>query len=129
MRTVRLWSMIIPLIFKGRTPIVDFSINRRESDYPAYPYYPTRILGEVEDLKRAMRDNLERVQAPVLLVQSHKDPAISQAKSEHLLSALGSQDKELFWLDTAGHPIVLDPQCTPAFDKIAAFLRRIAPLS
>ena len=126
MRTVRLWSLIIPLIFKGRTPIVDFRINRREVDYPAYPYYPTSILGEVEDLKRAMRKGLGQVQAPVLLVQSHKDPAISQAKSEQLLSALGSTDKELFWLDAAGHSIVQDAQCGLAFEKIAGFLHRIA---
>lgn len=129
MRTVRLWSLIIPLIFKGRTPILDFRINRRESDYPAYPYYPTSILGEVEDLKRAMRDSLERVQAPVFLLQSHNDPAISQAKSEHLLSALKAADKELFWCDAASHSIVQDPQCGQAFEKIAGFLQRTAPLS
>jgi len=129
MRTVRLWSLIIPLIFKGRTPIVDFRNNRRESDYPAYPYYPTRILGEVEEVKRAMRMGLAQVQAPVLLVQSHKDQDISLAKSEHLLSALNSADKELYWSDTAGQSLVQDPCCAPAFEKIADFLKRITPVS
>jgi carboxylesterase len=130
MRTVRFWSLIIPLIFKGRTPMLDFSAYRRESDYPAYPYYPTRILGEVEDLKRAMRKRLEEVQAPVLLVQAHNDPAISQAKSEYLLHTLPSARKELFWLDAEEHSIVLDPLCCgPAFEKIAEFLKGIAPLS
>lgn len=129
MRSVRLWSMIIPLIFKGRTPIVDFSINRRESDYPAYPYYPTRILGEVEDLKRALRHNLGSVRVPVLLVQSRQDPAVSQEKSDHLLGALSSTSKELFWLDAAAHTIVQDPCCGPAFEKIAGFLRQTVPHS
>jgi esterase/lipase len=77
-----------------------------------------------------MRQNLEGVRVPVLLVQSHMDPAVSQEKSEHLLNALKSMDKELFWLDDAGHSIVQDAQCCgTAFEKIAAFLHRTAPLS
>ncbi len=128
MRSVRLWSLIIPLIFKGRTPVLDVNANRRESDIPAYPYYPTRILGEVEDLKRALRKGADQVRVPVLLVQSRQDPAVSQANSDRLLSALKSEDKELFWLDAAGHTIVLDPCCGPAFEKIAGFIQRTAPL-
>ena len=51
LRTVRLWSSFIPVIHKGKMPLTDLKSDRREKEYPAYPFFPTRILAEVEDLK------------------------------------------------------------------------------
>ncbi len=124
-RTVRLWSFFIPIIFKGLTPIYDPRSTRREKDYPAYPYFPTRILAEVEDLKREMRSGLPKVVAPVLIIQSRQDPGVSAQNAEHLFAALHSADKELFFLEQGGHSIVLDPQCEPAFEKICQFLKKV----
>jgi carboxylesterase len=123
-RTVRLWSFFIPIIFKGLTPIYDPRSTRREKDYPAYPYFPTRILAEVEDLKREMRSELSRIAAPVLIIQSRKDPGVSPQNAEHLYAALQTSEKELFFLEQGGHSIALDPQCEPAFDKVCQFLKK-----
>ena len=125
-RTVRLWSFFIPFIFKGRTPIYDLRSARREKDYPAYPYFPTRILAEVEDLKREMRAELDRVVVPALIIQSRNDPGVSVQNAEHLFSALHSPDKELFFLDQGGHSIANDPLSVPAFEKICQFLKRVS---
>ena len=124
LRTVRVWSVVIPWIFKGRTPIVDFKLSRREKDYPAYPYFPTRILAEVEEIKLVMRAELAHIKAPVLLIQSRKDPSVPPQSAEGLFAQLPDVPKELFMLDDAGHSIVMDAQCAPAFQKICAFVQQ-----
>jgi carboxylesterase len=123
MNTLRLWSFFIPIIHKGRTPIYDRKLSRRERDYPAYPYFPTRILAEVEDLKAALRTELANIKAPVLMIQSRKDPVISSESAERLFAALPDIPKELMWLENAGHSITMDPQRELAFRKICQFIQ------
>jgi carboxylesterase len=125
LRTVRFWSFFIPLIFKGRTPILDFKVARRERDYPAYPFFPTRILAEVEDLKHAMYKEIDKVRCPVLIVHSRKDSSVPAKNVENLFAALQAPDKELFWCEEIVNSIVLDTNCQPAYEKISSFLKRV----
>lgn len=123
-RTVRLWSFFIPIILKGN-PILNLKSARREHDYPAYPYFPTRILGEVEDLKRATRAEIPKIQVPVLVIQSRKDAAVPSQNAEHLYAALRTRKRELFFLEESGHSIAMDPQREVAFQKITEFIRKV----
>jgi carboxylesterase len=121
-RMVRFWSALIPILHKGKTPIWDPRVVRRERDYPAYPFFPTSILGEVEDLKKAMRIELPAIQVPVLIIHSHKDSEVHPDNAQRLLMALPDISKELFWLEDAGHSIVWESRPELAFQKIAQFL-------
>ena len=125
LRTVRLWSSFIPVIHKGKMPITNLKSDRREKDYPAYPFFPTRILAEVEDLKRAMRVSLPDIKVPVLVIQSRRDPSINVKNPDHLFQTLKTPHKDLFWLENAGHSIVLDTQRDLAFEKICQFLHEV----
>lgn len=125
LRTVRLWSSFLPVIHKGRMPIRNLKLDRREEDYPGYPYFPTRILAEVEDLKRAMRMDLADIEVPVLIVQSKNDPLLNDQNAEHLYQSLQTHQKRLVWLENAGHSIVLDPQRDLAFAQIGQFLDEV----
>jgi carboxylesterase len=124
-RIVRLWSFFIPVIHKGRTPILNPKVARREHDYPAYPFFPSRSLGEVEDLKRAMRKELPRIEVPVLIVQSRKDASVPPENAEHLYAALRTPVRELCLLDECGHSIALDPNREIAFRKITDFIQKV----
>jgi len=126
LRSVRFWSIFIPFIFKGRTPILDYKAARRERDYPAYPFFPTRILAEVEDLKYAMYKEMDQIRDPVLIVHSRKDAGISAKSVEHLFATLQAKDKELFWSEDTDHFSVLDSNCQPVYEKIVSFLKRVA---
>ena len=125
LRTVRLWSSFIPVIHKGKMALTDLKSDRREKDYPAYPYFPTRILAEVEDLKSAMRASLADIQVPVLVIQSKSDPSLNEQEADQLFQALQTRHKCLFWLENAEHSIVLDPQRGLAFEKISQFLNEV----
>ncbi len=125
MRTLRFWSFFIPIIHKGRTPIYDPKAARRERDYPAYPYFPTRILAEVEDLKTAMHAELKNIKAPILMIHSRQDPEIPVENAERLFAALPDNPKKLHWLENCGHSITMDPNHDPAFHRICEFIRSI----
>ncbi len=125
LRTVRLWSSFIPVILKGKMPITNFKLDRREKDYPAYPFFPTKILAEVEDLKKAMHAALSEIKTPVLVIQSKDDPTLNEKNADQLFQTLKTPHKDLFWLENAGHSIVLDPQRDLAFNKICQFLDEV----
>lgn len=127
MRTLRFWSFFIPIIHKGRTPIEDPKAARRERDYPAYPYFPTRILAEVEDLKMAMHAELKNIHAPILLIHSRKDSIIPAVNAERLFQALPDTPKEILWLENSSHSITMDPNGAPAFQKICEFMQSPGP--
>ncbi len=125
LRTVRLWSSFIPVIHKGKMPLTDLKSDRREKEYPAYPFFPTRILAEVEDLKSEMRAAVAEIKVPVLVIQSKSDPSLDEQNANQLFKSLNTRHKSLFWLENAGHSIVLDPQCDLAFEKINQFLNEV----
>lgn len=127
-RMVRFWSALIPILHKGKTPIWDPRVVRRERDYPAYPFFPTSILGEVEDLKKAMRTELSAIRVPVLIIHSRKDLVVHPDNAGRLMNALPGSVKELFWLEAAGHSIVWEPHPEAAFQKIAEFVNKSATI-
>jgi carboxylesterase len=120
--SVRLWSLLLPVIFKGGPPRSDDMAGRREIDYPAYPSFPTRIIGEMEEIKKHMRAELGNVCAPVLIIHSRKDGSVNPQNAEHIFSKVASLKKELYWLQDAGHSIVMDPSRGAAFEKITSFI-------
>lgn len=56
----------------------------------------------------AGRDALPRVIAPTLMIQSREDNRIAVASAERAFAALGAAEKQLVWVDGAGHVITVD---------------------
>jgi carboxylesterase len=98
--------------------------QRREVDYPAYPRYPVRIIVELARLNRAMRDSLQKVKVPALVVQSRQDLG-GRDDLERIHTALGSSVKEKLWLDGFDHSVVRDGKRQVLFDAIGEFLKKI----
>ena len=63
---------------------------RREENYPAYPYYPSRIHMEVHKLQRKLVETLPKLITPVLIIQAHDDPWIPPSSAEFILDRIQS---------------------------------------
>jgi pimeloyl-ACP methyl ester carboxylesterase len=98
---------------------------RREAGYPAYAELPTRILVELAGLQAEMRAALGSVRVPVLLIHSRQDAAAPPDSMPQIYQALGTEDKEMLWLEGFDHAVVRDPKRAEAFEAIAAFLERV----
>ena len=109
-----------------RFPKAHLLHNRRELGYPAYPEFPSSILGEVEKLGAAMVTALPQVRVPALLIHSHDDQSVPFGCMQMIYDHLGSSQKEMLALEGMDHSLVRDPQRQQVFDAVSNFLKKLA---
>ena len=73
-----------------------------------YGAYSARLLHELSLIGGMARRVLPFVESPTLLIQSRTDPRIKPEVAERTLALLGSSEKKLIWIESAGHIITVD---------------------
>jgi carboxylesterase len=119
---IRLISPFITWIKKGPP---DWHNPEAAKDHVEYPRMPIRGILQVLDLISQMRSSLPKIQAPALIIQSRQDGSVVPQNAEQLLAALGSQDKNILWVENSGHVITREPDRFLAFEAIAEFINRV----
>lgn len=125
------------LTFIRPLSLIVSKLAKRESDWQAkdiaepkryYEYYPTRAVAELKDLLAEVHTTLPQVSAPTLLIQSLQDGSrgIGEDSMPSLHDSLGSEDKEMVWIDGSGHSIIQDAKHQEVFAHVSHFIRRIA---
>jgi carboxylesterase len=74
----------------------------------SYRAVPPRLVRELVKLAARAREDLPRVSAPTLYIQSREDNRLTSGGAERAFAALGSATKELEWVSGAGHVITVD---------------------
>jgi carboxylesterase len=115
---------IIPEVQKGPPDWRNLSAAEDHVDYPAYP---TRSIAELRDLLAVMRGALPEVKVPVLLVHSQDDTGVDPENSQKIFDRLGSQDKQIFFVQDCGHVVTREPERERIFREAANFIHRIQP--
>jgi len=115
-------SWLISKVNKGPS---DWHNPEAEIDHVDYPYYPTRAIIQLVGLLAEMRSALPKVQVPVLLIHSRQDIGVAPHNAEQILTALGSSDKQLLWVENSGHVITREPDRYLAFKAADEFIRRV----
>lgn len=123
LRFVKWLHWVYPSVPKG-TP--DWHDPEAAKDHVHYPAYPTRAIAELRDLLTEMRASLAQVRTPVLLIHSRQDRAVRPENVTRIYEKLGSQDKEIFWLEQSGHVITREPERLKVFAAALQFIHRIA---
>jgi len=75
-----------------------------------YEDSPVGTVADLLDLMDAARRVLPRITAPALVVQSHADETVHPESGEIIYDHLGSQDKQLLWLQRSRHVALLDSE-------------------
>jgi carboxylesterase len=119
---VRILSGLMPKVKKGPA---DWHNPEAEIDHVEYPYFPTRGIIQLRDLLSEMRSALPAVQVPVLLIHSRQDTGVVPHNAEQILAELGSQDKQLFWVENSGHVIPREPDRHLVFKTADEFIQRV----
>jgi carboxylesterase len=125
----RLGPLIIPLskVYpKKKKKGGGWFIPERERDYVAYKFNPVRPAWELTLLLRQLRETLPHIQTPTLIIHSKDEDYVLPEQAEMLFKHLGSEDKELLWVEGAGHIITRDGDPTKMFQAIAAFVERLS---
>lgn len=112
-------SVFMPKVKKGPS---DWKNPDAAKDHVDYPYNPTRGFIQLLDLTSEMRKALPLVQSPALIIHSKQDGSVPAHNAEQILAALGSPNKELFWVENSGHVITREPDRLLAFAKVNEFI-------
>jgi carboxylesterase len=118
----RLLAKIKPEVPKGPPDWRNLEAGR---DHIDYPNYPTLGIAEMRDLLAEMRRVLPLVQAPTLLIHSRADEGVLPVNMQRIFDHLGSQDKQMLWVENSGHVVVREPERERIFEAIEEFISRV----
>lgn len=83
--------------------------------WQGYYVNPLRAAAELYRLQRVVLPRLPKIETPALILQGRLDQTIEPSGAQLIYDCLGSQRKELVWLDQSTHVLVLDRE----FDRVA----------
>jgi len=78
---------------------------------------------ELEKVQQTLKENLGKIQSPVLLIQSHKD--LSEESIAQITSKLVRTKYESIWHDNFNHSMVLDKNRKLVFEEIDHYIQKI----
>ncbi len=98
-------------------------IQNKEDEYDIY--YGAKPLKTVPSLLKLMRiakNNLEKITAPTLVIQSDDDRTVKPESAKIIYEKISSKNKEILWLDTGGHVVTINDVKEQIHQKILDFL-------
>lgn len=122
----RLRPIIKPLslIWRYRTPSEpsDWHDKQAEALNLHYAVQPVRAIAELHDLVEETRQSLHKVTAPTLLIYSRNDGSVPPQNAEQIYARLGTDQKELVWVERSGHNLPRDAERETVFAHISSFV-------
>ncbi len=101
-----LWRRWIPVARTASASSILDPVERARNR--AYGVFVPSALSGLRITQRRAAAVLPRVRAPTLVIQSRQDNRISVRSCERSFARLGAADKQLTWIDGAGHVITVD---------------------
>jgi carboxylesterase len=124
-RLAPLWAPLVPYVRStdgsGQASIHDGVELSRSLAYGVFTPAALRALHATVQFGAAA---LPRIAAPTLMVQSRSDNRIRAQSGQEAFDRIGAREKELVWLDGAGHVITVDFGRERVFELVADWLER-----
>jgi len=87
-----------------------------------YERVPTAILHTMSELVGIVRNNLERIRTPALIIQSRNDMVSGNKSGPLAYRKVRSTEKRLVMLERSGHSAMMDTERQTVFKEIIGFL-------
>lgn len=96
-----------------------------EEEINAFKQTPMNTLGALRDLVQDVRDHIDHIYAPVMVVQARLDNMIDTNSANIIYENVESDQKDLKWYEKSGHVITLDKEKEQLHEDILAFLNQL----
>ncbi|WP_440894878.1 alpha/beta hydrolase [Amphibacillus sp. Q70] len=83
------------------------------------------LFSEIADLIREVKNELDTIYTPALVVQAEDDHIINTESANYILDTIESDQKEIKWYKEAGHAITLGPKREQVHQDIYQFLESL----
>jgi carboxylesterase len=104
-------------------PGVGSDIKAEGVEELVYPEVPMPPVKEFMAIMRVTDDLLPTITTPALILQSTEDHVVPPENGPHILEKLGSEDKELVWLENSYHVATLDNDVDLINERTIRFIR------
>lgn len=89
----------------------------------SYEHNPVRPGYELAMLIKKLQASLSDVEVPTLVIHSKDDDYVESGNAELIYQNLGTQHKELIWVDRCNHVVTRDGDTTRVFQPMAEFIQ------
>ena len=84
-------------------------------------FHPTETLKELSDTLSRVRNDVDEVLDPILVVQAEKDEMIDPQSANYIYENVDSDEKQIKWYANSGHVITIDKEKEQVFEDVYAF--------
>jgi carboxylesterase len=98
--------------------------TRYPFEVPGYDCYPRLAALQLFELIRVVQQELPQVKRPTLVIQGKQDHTIDNNSAEQIMAELGTEEKELLWMEESGHLLAVDVEREKVFWAIDRFLQK-----
>lgn len=88
-------------------------------------FHPTETLKELSATLSEVRDVVEEVLDPILVIQAEHDEMIDPQSANYIYDHVDSEQKDIKWYANSGHVITIDKEKEQVFDDINDFLNTL----
>ncbi len=117
----RLLAPFVAYLPKPRNPTDAFVDSR----WQGYDVNPLRAAVQVGKLQRIVRQRLQAIRQPILILQGRLDTSIDPRSAEVVYQEVGSAVKELHWMERSTHCVILDVEWEQAAELTVRFIERV----
>jgi carboxylesterase len=125
LKFVRLLSNVQPYMPKSEEEGAGWFGDAWKDYHVSYGRNPVRSIAELNELLGEMRAALPVIKVPVLLIHSRNDDYVVKDSMERIYADLGTPDKQMMWVEGAGHVITEEPIRELVFKAAADFIHRV----
>ena len=86
---------------------------------------PLHFAADLMHLSRMARGAMERINCPLLVIQSDKDKTVHPASADIIMASVSSSDKQQVRLKKSGHVITLGPEREQVKQVVCDWLKNI----
>lgn len=105
-RAAPVWGIVVPLVRSGGGRSI-WDPDAAQQNL-AYGVFSSVALHALYRTVQHAAESLPKIESPTLMVQSKDDNRIPRSDAQRSFDQLGARDKELVWVEGAGHVLTVD---------------------
>jgi carboxylesterase len=129
LKFIRLLSKMQPYMPKSEEDGTGWFGDAWKDYHVSYGQNPMRSIAELNTLLGEMRSALPGIKVPVLLIHSRNDDYVVKDSMERIFADLGATDKQMLWVEGAGHVVTEEPIRGQVYKAAADFINRVEGLT
>lgn len=88
-------------------------------------FHPTETLKELQEVLRGVRERVDEVIDPILVIQAEQDNMINPDSANVIYNEVMSDEKRISWYKNSGHVITIDKEKEAVFEDVYQFLESL----